>query len=166
MLINEIQMEPDDPRMQGGVRVYHVDGRLARINTSNMASNRPVTSYEELLKTSKEQYISLWDRHYNSNGLDPILPGDSRFHHLIEIVPSDGSKRFRHNEHKMYWQAEDTLTVTDLYGPGDVFSMEKCADAFAEAPLMNNGSTLDYEVRVDFYDPEAREAIITVRKIR
>lgn len=166
MLINEIQMEPDDPRMQGGVRVYHVDGRLARIDTSNMASNRPVTSYEELLKTSKEQYISLWDRHYNSNGLDPILPGDSRFHHLIEIVPSDGSKRFRHNEHKMYWQAEDTLTVTDLYGPGDVFSMEKCADAFAEAPLMNNGSTLDYEVRVDFYDPEAREAIITVRKIR
>lgn len=170
MLINEIQVEPDDPRMQGGVRVYHVDGRLARIDQFDMASNRPATSYEELLEVINDKDfrhgIWLWNRHYNSDGLDPVLPGDSRFHHLIEIVPSDGSKRFRHNEHKMYWQAEDTLTVTDLYGPGDVFSMEKCADAFAEAPLMNNGSTLDYEVRVDFYDPEAREAIITVRKIR
>ena len=50
--------------------------------------------------------------------------------------------------------------------PGDVFSMETCADAFPNAPLMNNGTSLDYEVRVDFYDPRAREAIITVSKIR
>ena len=66
----------------------------------------------------------------------------------------------------MYWQAYDTLLVKDLYGPGDVFSMEACADAFANAPLMNNGSTFDYEVRVDFYDPDTREAIVTVTKIR
>ena len=169
-MLSNFQTDPDDPRMQGGVRVYHVDGRLARVDQYDMASNRPATSYEELLEVISDKDfrhgVWLWDRHYNSDGIDPLLPGDSRFHHLIEIVPSDGSKRFRHNEHTMYWRAEDTLTVTDLYGPGDVFSMEKCADAFAEAPLMNNGSTFDYEVRVDFYDPEAREAVITVRKIR
>ena len=66
----------------------------------------------------------------------------------------------------MFWQAVDSLLVNDLVGPGDVFSMEKCAGAFVDAPLMNNGSTLDYEVEVDFYDPETREAIVTVRKIR
>ena len=44
--------------------------------------------------------------------------------------------------------------------------METCADAFLQAPLMNNGSTFDYEVEVNFYDPDAQEAIVTVRKIR
>ena len=62
--------------------------------------------------------------------------------------------------------AYDFFDVRDLFAPGRVFSMEKNKKAFANAPLMNNGSTFDYEVEVNFYDPDTREAIVTVRKIR
>ena len=44
--------------------------------------------------------------------------------------------------------------------------METCADAFPDAPYMNNGGTLDYEVRVESYDEETHEAVITITKIR
>ena len=166
LLSNEVQTDPNDPRMQGGVRVCHVDGRLIRVD----GEKRAVETQEELMDAVRDRKagkgVQLWSRFWNSNGIDPVLPEDSRFCHMVEIVPSDGSARFRRNEHKMYWQASDTLTVSDLYGPGDTFSMEACADAFVFAPLMNDGSTFDYEVTVDFFDPDEREAIVTVRKIR
>ncbi len=166
LLSNEVQTDPDDPRMQGGVRVCHVDGRLIRVS----GEKRPVETQEELMEAVRDlrsgKGVQLWPRFWNSNGIDPVLSEDSRFCHMIEIVPSDGSARFRRNEHKMFWQACDSLTVDDLYGPGDTFSMEKCSDAFVFAPLMNNGSSFDYEVSVVFFDPDEREAIVTVRKIR
>ena len=159
-------VQPDDPRIAGGVRVYHADGRLVRAEIGATAVYTPVNTYEEILAVTQEQHVWLWRRFLNSDGYEPKLPEDSFGKHQIEIVPSDGSGRFRGKDQIMFWQAVDSLLVNDLFGPGDVFSMEKCAGAFVDAPLMNNGSSLDYEMTVDFYDPEAREAVITIRKIR
>ena len=159
-------VQPDDPRIAGGVRVYHADGRLVRAEIGATAVYTPVNTYEEILAVTQEQHVWLWRRFLNSDGYEPKLPEDSFGKHQIEIVPSDGSGRFRGKDQIMFWQAVDSLLVNDLFGPGDVFSMEKCAGAFVDEPLMNNGSSLDYEMTVDFYDPEAREAVITIRKIR
>ena len=170
-LCQEPLVKQDDMRLSGGVRIYHVDSRLVRAEiVSGTAVYRAVNTYEEILGVTQEAGFRhgtwLWQRFTNSDGYEPNLPEDPRGMHMIEVVPSDGSGRFRGKDPIMYWQAFDSLLVNDLYAPGDVFSMETCADAFLNAPLMNNGSTFDYEVRVDFYDPDAHEAIVTVTKIR
>ena len=164
-------VKSDDPRLGGGVRVYHVDSRLVRVEIGSPNLYQAVDTYDELLQVTQEEGFNkhgiwLWQRFWNSDGIDPTLPGDPRGMHMIEIVPSDGSGRFRGKDPIMYWKAMDTLLVNDLYGPGDVFSMEACSGSFFNAPLMNNGSTFDYEVEVNFYDPDTQEAIVTVRKIR
>ena len=64
------------------------------------------------------------------------------------------------------WSVFHIFSAKDLFGPGEVFSMETCSQAFAGAPYLNNGSTLDYSVTVDRYDPGTHEAVITIRKIR
>ena len=43
--------------------------------------------------------------------------------------------------------------------------METCRDAFASYPLMNNGSRLDYSVKVEYYDKVNHEAIITITRV-
>ena len=132
--------------------------------------DRPIDTYDDFIQLINDEhfgfYYTFFYRFINSNGIVPKLAGDSRFFHLIEVVPSDGSRRFRTFARTNNRWLSDFYQVTDLFAPGDVFSMETCADAFANAPLMNDGSSLDYEVRVDYYDPRAQEAIITVTKIR
>ena len=55
--------------------------------------------------------------------------------------------------------------VEDLFGPGEEFSMARCAEAFPNAPLLNNGGSFDYSVRVEGYDPETCSAIVTVTRM-
>ena len=170
-IYDDMPVKASDPRKFGGVRVYHVDSRLARIDQYDPSLNRPAQTLEELQQVIQDpdfrRNIWLTHRFTNSDGYDPVVEGDSRRWHLIEVVPSDGSSRLRrHSNIYGSFEAYDSLTVSDLYGPGDKFSMEICSDAFENAPLMNNGSSFDYEVEVDFYDPDTREAVITIRKIR
>ena len=151
-------------------KVVPVDARLDRNRQSDPEPNQPAHTYEAILAVMQEEDFSrgVW-LHYsfrNSNGGAMKRPEYKRGMHLIEVVPSDGSSRFRQYSNRYAWQAYDFLDVRDLFAPGTVFSMETCADAFLQAPLMNNGSTFDYEVEVNFYDPDTQEAIVTVRKIR
>lgn len=160
-----------DMREYGGVRVYHVDERLleARYDrTLNERVFRHVNTYEEILEVMRKPNfgpdLDLWEANACSNGWDPYIDGDSRFWHAIEIVPRDGSSKFRLSTPTDY-SMMTFFCYSDLFGEGDVFSMENCMDAFPEAPYMNTGGTLDYEVRVDHYDMELGEAIITITRI-
>jgi|GEM_PF-4517673 len=42
--------------------------------------------------------------------------------------------------------------------------MVTCGNAFPENGKMNNGGTFDYSVKVEYYDAETCEAIITITK--
>lgn len=169
LLINENDYE-DEKRdtMKGGVRVYHVDSRLMSMDydpktrTSSWVRVEDIDSAIKNIGTTRSQLFA--PIFYNSNGLDPYLEGESRFCHMIDIVPSDGTSKFRLST-PTYRSAYTDFRPNDLYAPGDVFSMEACFDAFPLAPYMNNGGTLDYEVRVDSYDPATTEAVITVMRI-
>ncbi|MBQ7223515.1 MAG: hypothetical protein IJS38_02985 [Erysipelotrichaceae bacterium] len=162
---------PNDPKKDGGVRIYHVDSRLLKfIYFPISASGRkPAFSYQEIMEALNESGYghdcNLSNIYTNSNGYDPYLEGDSRFHHLIDLIPSDGTSKYRLST-PTDWSAFTIFTPKDLFGPGEEFSMAGCGDAFPDGPLMNNGGTLDYSVRVDHYDPAAHEAIITVTRIR
>lgn len=155
----------------GGVRVYHVDERLveARYDRSiNARVFRHVNTYDEILAVMRSDDFGpeceLWAANPCSNGWDPYIETDSRFWHAIEIVPRDGSSKYRIST-PTYYSIFTFFSYSDLFGEGDVFSMETCFDSFADAPCMNNGGTFDYEVRVDHYDMELGEAIITITRI-
>ncbi len=163
-------LEPNDARRGGGVRVYHVDARQVRAEISSSAHYSPADTYEDLLGTIREEEfrhsVWLWNRFTNSDRHDPYFSEAERGMHLIEVIPSDGSARFQGRDVIMPWRRGDQLRVNDLFSPGMVFSTETCFAAFRNAPLMNSGAAFDYEVKVNFFDPEAREAVITVTRIR
>ena len=144
----------------GGVRVLHVDGRLEK----NKAFLDPYTA-KQLYDAGEISWISY--AFYCTNGIDPSIPGQSRYYHLVEIVPSDGSSCYRIcTPPELNYAILHLFNTADLFGPGDVFSMETCRDAFASYPLMNNGSRLDYSVKVEHYDTVNHEAIITITRVK
>ena len=154
------------PKSQGGVRVYHVDSRMARQEPDGSGSRYfPAFSYEELMAALADPEANLLTAYYNTNGLEPLLEGDSRFYHMIDWIPADGSSKFRLST-PISWAIYTPVCVNDLFGPGEEFSMARCAEAFPNAPRMNNGGTLDYSLRVEHYDPETATAIVTVTRVR
>ena len=156
--------------MQGGVRILHVDARLigAAWNSKGGRDYSTAFTYEDILRVlGSPEYnhrTELWDLNYNTNGTEPYLKDASRFWHLLDLIPRDGSDRFRIC-HPTQYSIFTVLLCSDLYVDGDVFSMERCSDAFPEGPRMNNGGTMDYEVRVDLYDPVNHETILTISRV-
>lgn len=152
---------------EGGVRIYHVDARLEFSYYNSDTNDWEHTLLEDpldasLYKNSLNPNVS--PACHNSNGVEPDIEGISRFYHLVEVVPSDRSTKFRiHHSYKdngFPW----FFTTDDLYGAGDVFVLDETNESFADAPYMNNGGTLDYSVTVEAYDAETHEAIITIKR--
>ena len=158
-----------DTGEQGGVRILHVDSRLieAAWNSKGGRDYSAVYTYEDILRVLGSPDFchgtELWALNYNTNGVEPYLPEGSRFWHLLDTIPRDGSDRFRIC-HATSQTIYTMLHCNDLYVDGDVFSMERCSDAFPEGMRLNNGVTMDYEVRVDHYDPVNHEAILTITR--
>lgn len=156
-----IKLEDNRPQgssnPDGGVRIYHVDARLMEYKDGK---------YTKVTEVSKEAFAgrTIWPMFYNTNGIEPIFEDESVYHHLVEIVPSGNSSKYRIAT-PTNWSIYSFFTSADLFEPGDVFSMAACPNSFADAPLMNNKGTFDYEVRVDSYDTATHEATITITKI-
>lgn len=145
----------------GGVRVYHVDARLVGRDKTSSGTWYAVDDPTNVSAECKH----VTTRFTVSNGCEPYLEGDNPFFHCIDVIPSDGSSKIRIRV-PTAWSYRAAYRTGDLFGPGDVFSMETCADAFPNAPYMNTGATFDYEVRVDDFDARAGEATVTITKIR
>ncbi len=160
----------DDPKNDGGVRIFHVDARLAeqRFGSDGQGTFLEFTDQQIAKLIEDPEYrrsLILYLRMYNSNGLEPDLKGDNPYYHLIDIVPSDGTDKYRISR-PTGRTAFTFFTPQDLFGPGETFSTETCSDAFVNGRYMNTGATLDYTVTVNHYDPVAHEAIVTITKIR
>ena len=149
---------------KGGVRIYHVDSRLV-IRDLAQDTCTALTDFSLIPETKANPDKKIWYAFVNSNGSAPYLPEYSQFWHQIDLIPRSGSSKFRLCT-PIGWATYTPFHVKDLFRTGDVFSMETCADAFPDAPYMNNGGTLDYEVRAESYDEETHEAVITITKIR
>lgn len=152
------QVAQNNPKLQGGVRVYHVDSRLFRAYLGSWEiSYDPAFTLEEILAALEAPETRLDYAFTNSNAHAPDC-------HLIDWIPADGSAKFRVST-PLDWSVVTPACVKDLFGPGEEFSMERCGDAFLHAPLLNNGGSLDYSVRVEAYDPETAAAIVTVSRV-
>lgn len=161
----------DKPKntQQGGVRIYHVDARLLEsfYNPHTHSSEFAlVTDIDEAVSRVGADNFTLNYANYNSNGYDPYLPEIDRFWHLVEIVPADGSDKFWYGSQPPLWALCDFFRTNDLFAPGETFAMETHAGSFPNGPSANNGGTFDYTVKVEAYDPETTEAIITITKTK
>lgn len=157
----------NDLKKDGGVRIYHVDARLLKNIYGVSARYEPVSPYDELPAiVSDSGYGSLFDlmhAYSNSNGYAPYLADDSRFHHLIELIPSDGTSKYRLST-PTEWSTFTMFSPKDLYCSGETFSVQSHSAAFPDAPHMNNGGMINYSVTVEHYDPATHEAIVTIIK--
>lgn len=159
----------DDPKNDGGVRIFHVDARLMeqRFGSGGKGYTLEFTDQQIAKAIEDRDYLSsviLYFRMYNSNGAEPGIEGDDPYFHLIDVVPSDGTDKYRISR-PTATTAFTYFTPQDLFGPGETFSTETCADAFVNGQYMNTGATLDYTVTVNHYDPVTHEAIVTARKV-
>lgn len=170
--LDERQIKPIGAKANGGgVRILHVDSRLAVKTTKSVSPTEAVAVYsplygydaimEMLDLPDYGQRLNLTEIYTNSNGYEPKIEGDERWYHLLDLIPSDGSSKYRictPSDWSMYY----LFSPGDLFSTGEVFSMETMRDAFPNAPYANNGGTFDYSIKVEHYDKVNHEAIITI----
>ncbi len=164
-------LKPGDVKMEGGVRIIHVDSRLARKTWKNISPTEAVSVYQ-LFNSVDEIRKTLNDPEYensifatqifpNSNAYDPFIEGTNRYYHLLDFIPCDGTSKYRictPTDWSVFW----FFSPSDLFSVGETFSMASMPDSFPNSPYANNGGTFDYSVRVDHYDTVNHEAIVTV----
>ena len=152
---------------KGGVRILHVDARqLLSYGAGSETWVKEADTYDDLVRAAalarSDVAYQVLNRFYNGAVTDPVIPGDSPYFHLLELIPRDGSSRFRKYDPEI---TRTSFAPEDLFRPGDTFSMETCPGSFTLWPTMNDGGTLDYSVTVELYDPVAMEAVVTITRI-
>jgi len=145
----------------GGIRIQHVDARLMYINSD-------IESYvriEDLSELTGLHPNTISFRYYNTNGCDPTFASDSRYYHLLEYIPCDGTSKIRICTSTSFSLYTEPCS-RDLFGAGASFSQATHSAAFANGLKTNNGGSIDYTITVDEYDVKTHEAIVTITKIK
>ena len=60
------------------------------------------------------KWHSLWYRFLNSNGFEPYLAEDPPTYHHVDLIPSDGSSKFRLST-PLNWSVVTPFCVSDLF---------------------------------------------------
>lgn len=163
--------QPNDPAISGGVRILHVDQRLAYPAAGKSEAQwfdpSKATDYNNKSGTTSGAVSAARPASANSMSIG-----------IATKYSPDPDNAFYFNLHTMTRSGKDPLFTSrvcnrgyfdlcacDLFVPGTSFSMESHASAFANAPYMNNHGTFDYEITVVSYNSKKAEAVVTVRRI-
>ena len=136
-----------------GVRVWHVDGRLAKIDYNPRTGQWYIGSITSEPTSSGSSFIM----HATSNtiaGDRAINYAGSYDYNELELIRNDTS--YSYNSY-------DSLTNDSLFYTGDEFSMELFHNQFVNGSLLNNGKNLGWEVTFDSVSEEGMT--ITCKKI-
>ncbi len=148
--------DPYAPGLTGGVRITHVDSRLVKRywNGSDFAH----VLMDDFRSISHDWGTDYTYLHSMTPGSESLygLPEEDPFAYILHVLEASGSQHILDSGGRLY--------SSDLFQTGSVFSIDTHAAAFPNAPSMNDGSPLDFEITVDEYDPERMEATITIRK--
>ena len=153
--------------VNGGIRITHVDARLVENRADDPAGLS--WSKHEIDPMDAPQYRTsinnnVEHRFWNSNGYAKSFESDPDYCHMLDVVPSDRSSKFRLATRAGDWCPWYPFTSTDLFGKGDVFTLDEDNASFTAAPNMNTGSPLGYSVTVNNYNELTYEAIVTITK--
>ncbi len=122
-----------------GVRIYHVDARLAKI------SNLKATGYTNEIETSTTTYTDL--AHSNTPYLDDGHPSKNwingtkdRSYCLIQEMDCYLKRNFAINN------PNNIASNSSLFQTGDIFSFEEYKDSFPNKTTMNDGSEFSWYI--------------------
>ena len=150
--------------LEGGVRILHIDNRLQRAyydeETSSFKANF-INPFE-----AKEDNHNVSAAFTNSNAYEPNVEGESRFYHLVEMIPSDLSSKYRLSTTNEYFPVYWMFNTNDLFGPGDCFkAVDNTCEALVNAPFSNNHQVFQWSITVQEYDTVKHEAVITLERV-
>ncbi len=125
---------------RAGVRIWHVDARLALLNYSSrtgwtfssLTTNPTTSSYTQVVThaTSNTNGDSERVKTYAGNGN----------YNLLELIRNDTT---------MSYNSETMLSNSDLFYQGDTFSMSKYSRQFVNNGKLNSKKSLGWEVKFD-----------------
>lgn len=151
----------------GGIRLYHVDGRLGRFQPLSNGYYRALGYADELPEGpgTSEVYLpgnnnSYWDQSYAAPSVATVTVDGypvSKYN-LIHLIEADGDNSF--GEPGRMDRA--LLSEEDLFETGDRFTLEAYSSSFYEGTRLNKGDAFPYEVTFDEVTPE--EATITLSR--
>lgn len=146
-----------DPARQGGVRILHIDQRMAYAGGGWFDPSRDKVNRKSIVQIHSANTMSI------GIAVSDSPDKDNAFYYNIHAMTRSGKDPLflRRENQRGYFD----FCACDLFIPGSSFSMESHSSAFANAPYMNNHGTLDYAVTVESYDPQTMEAIVTVERI-
>lgn len=145
---------------QPGIRLWHVDARLAYVVGNSFSTDRITTDPS----TSKGKVTLLMTNTYAGAGvslsyLTPVYetnPDYANFN-LLELIRNNRSA-------KTPFPNEGTnLKSNDLFKKGDSFSMSKCSEQFVKSGKLNKGTDLGFSFTVN--DLNSDYASITITKL-
>ena len=121
-----------------GIRLWHVDARLlySYDGKTVSASEWTVDPYDE-----RGPVVSMMSNTYYSSDNDPItyLGKDYADYNLLQLIRD--SKKATYHE-------TSAISASDLFVPGESFSMEKYASQFVRGSVLNDGGALGWSFSV------------------
>ena len=140
----------------GGVRLMHVDARIARIDGSfdnglgwleDFENWSPATYSDAMSAYSNSAWPDQKERMTDSPDKDPA-------YRALSLIPASGKEV--ENSYAFY--------SSYLFHAGDSFTMDDYSRFFSNYPFTNKRETIGYRFTVDSFDNETKEAVITIEK--
>ena len=127
--------------VERGIRLWHVDARLAYMYAGNFSSSRMTTDpgYTQRVK------LAMSNTYYASNVsesyLSPLADEDRSFcnYNLLQLIKKNGSG----------WKSKDNLTSAMLFRDNQEFSMSSSANQFVKSGKLNSGANLGFSFKVN-----------------
>ena len=126
-----------------GIRVWHVDARLAYLYAGNYSSSRMTTDPGYTQRVTLAMSNTYYGNNVPESYLSPFKDEDMSHtycnYNLLQLIKRNGSG----------WKSKDNLNSTMLYKDGHEFSMEKSASQFVKSGKLNSGASLGFSFRVN-----------------
>ena len=136
------KLYPTGPN-ERGIRLWHVDARLAYIYAGNFSASKMTTDpgYSQRVKLamSNTYYASNVPDSYLSPLKDEDLSHSYCNYNLLQLIKKNGSG----------WKSKDSLTSAMLYRDNQTFSMNEAANQFVRSGKLNSGLDLGFSFKVN-----------------
>jgi len=144
----------------GGVRVSHVDSRVA-----TYLGGDSLKAVDDYVTSDYDNYYLRYSNSYDSDDYNGYT-FDNNNYHLLEVIQAGGVNEFGkvHNYYNSNDLKKTYLSEDDLFQTGDTFSMAKYgSEFFYNKTKLNNGNEFPYVISFDSVTAES--ATITITRI-